>query len=422
MDKVSAISDLKLRLSYGRTGNEGIPPYSYFAQMQNTFAASNNSVLFGMSPSTLANPDLQWETTSQYNIGADIGLLHNRLNISADYYLKQTRDMLLNAPVSAQSGFFNQWLNIGSIDNSGFEFMITSINIDNKDFKWESSFNISFNNNTVLDIGGAEFIPVTVAGSWIQNAGRVIVGQPIGAMYGFVNSGVYQLSDFTWQNNSDPSIPAANRVYVLKPDLPKFVSGTATPGSLKYSDISGPKGIPDGQIDDQYDRTVIGNSTPIHYGGFNNMLRYKNFDLNIFFQWSYGNEIFNESKLREQGFQPAFNVTYDYYKNYWSEKNPSNSYPGLGQIPTAPSSYFVEDGSFLRLKTLGVGYNVPKEMLRKLRLSFVRFSVTATNLITWTKYTGLDPEITSFNPLFNGLDRFAYPRPRTIALGLNVKF
>jgi hypothetical protein len=265
-------------------------------------------------------------------------------------------------------------------------------------------------------------MPVTIAGSWIQNPGRVIVGQPIGAMYGLQFGGIYQLSDFTWQNNSDPSIPAASRVYVLKPDLPKLVSGTARPGALKYNDISGPRGIPDGQVDDQYDRIVIGNSTPIHYGGFNNTLRYKDFDLNIFFQWSYGNEIFNESKLREQGFQPSFNVTYDYYNNYWSETNPSNQYAGLGQIPTVPSSYFVEDGSFLRLKTLGVGYNLPKNVLQKLRLSFVRFSVTATNLITWTNYTGLDPEVNSFNPLFRGLDRFAYPRPRTIALGLNVKF
>lgn len=422
MKNFRSISDLKFRLSYGRTGNEGIPPYSYFAQMQNTFGASNNSVLFGMSPSTLANPDLKWETTTQYNAGVDIGLFSNRLTLSADYYLKQTTDMLLNAPVPSQSGFFNQWMNIGAIDNSGFEFMLTTVNVDKKDFKWESSFNISFNDNIVKSIGGAAFVPVTVGGSWIQNAGRVIVGQPIGAMYGYRFDGVYQLSDFTWQNNSDPGIPAAQRVYVLNSNLPRFVSGTARPGTLKYADISGPRGIPDGLIDDQYDRAIIGNSTPVHFGGLNNTFRYKNFDLNIFFQWSYGNEIFNESKLREQGYQPAFNVTYDYYQNYWSESNPSNRYPGLGQIPVTPSSYFVEDGSFLRLKTLGVGYNVPKRILAKTGMSFVRFNITATNLITWTNYSGLDPEINSFNPLFMGLDRFAYPRPRTITLGLNVRF
>lgn len=422
MKNMKHVSDLKLRVSYGKTGNEGIPAYSYYAQLQNTFYASNNAVIFGMSPSTLANPNLQWETTDQYNAGFDLGLFNNRLTLNVDYYLKQTRDMLLNAPVSAQSGFFNQWLNIGSIDNSGIELMLTSINIDKKHFKWESSFNISFNNNVVNNLGNAQFIPVNVGGSWISNAGRVIVGQPIGAMYGFNFTGIYQVSDFTWQNGSDPSIPHASRVYVLKSDQPQLVSGTARPGTLKYADISGPGGKPDGLIDDLYDRTVIGNSTPVHFGGFNNTFTYKNFDFNIFFQWSFGNEIFNESKLREQGYQPAFNVTEDYYNNYWSETNPTNRYPALGQISITPSSYFVEDGSFLRLKTLGLGYNIAPKALKKSGINAVRISLTANNLITWTNYSGLDPELSSFNPLFRGLDRFAYPRPRTVTLAVNVKF
>jgi TonB-dependent starch-binding outer membrane protein SusC len=422
MQNVKPISDLKLRLSYGKTGNEGIPAYSYLAQLQNTYYASNNSVTFGMSPSSLANPNLKWETTSQYNVGADIGLLNNRLNITFDYYLKQTRDMLLDAPIAAQSGFYSQWLNIGSIDNSGIELSLNTVNISTKNFKWESNFNISFNNNIVNNIGGASFIPVNVAGSWIRNAGRVILGQPIGAMYGFAYQGVYQIDDFTWQNGSDPSIPHSSRVYTLKSNLPQYVSGTARPGTLKYSDISGPNGTPDGLIDDQYDRTIIGNSTPKHFGGLNNTLTYKKFDLNIFFQWSYGNDIFNESKLREQGYQPAFNVTKDFYNNYWSETNPSNKYPGLGAIPITPSSYFVEDGSFLRLKTLALGYTLDKKMLKKAGFSDVRLSLTATNLITWTKYSGLDPEINSFNPLFRGLDRFAYPRTRSITFTINAKF
>jgi hypothetical protein len=300
--------------------------------------------------------------------------------------------------------------------------MLTSINIDKKHFKWESSFNISFNNNVVNNLGNAQFIPVNVGGSWISNAGRVIVGQPIGAMYGFNSTGIYQVSDFTWQNGSDPNIPHASRVYVLKSDQPQLVSGTARPGTLKYADISGPGGKPDGVIDDLYDRTVIGNSTPVHFGGFNNTLTYKNFDFNIFFQWSFGNEIFNESKLREQGYQPAFNVTEDYFNNYWSETNPTNKYPGLGQISITPSSYFVEDGSFLRLKTLGLGYNISPKALKKSGINAIRFSLTANNLITWTKYTGLDPEINSFNPLFRGLDRLSYPRATTVTLAVNVKF
>jgi TonB-linked SusC/RagA family outer membrane protein len=422
MKDIEVVNDLKLRLSYGKTGNEGIPPYRYFARLQNTYYASNGSLNFGMSPASLANPDLQWETTTQYNAGIDLALFKNRLILNADYYLKQTRDMLLNAPVAAQSGFFNQWLNIGSINNSGYEFMISSVNVDKKNFKWETSFNIGFNDNVVKDIGGADFIPVTNGGSWIQSAGRVIVGQPVGTMYGYVFSGIYQISDFTWQNGSDPTIPHGSRIYTLKTDQPRLLSATALPGALKYADISGPNGVPDGQIDEKYDRTVIGNSIPKHIGGLNNTFRYKNFDLNFFLQWSYGNDIFNESKLREHGFQPAFNVTQSYFKDYWSESNPTNRYPGLGQINALPSSYFVEDGSFLRLKTLGLGYNLPRKMLKRTGLTSVRLSATATNLITWTKYSGLDPEVNSNNPLLRGLDRFAYPRPRTVTFGVNVKF
>tara|TARA_R110002050_G_scaffold95107_3_gene198000 strand:+ start:6482 stop:9613 length:3132 start_codon:yes stop_codon:yes gene_type:complete len=422
MENVPAVSNLKFRLSYGKTGNEGIPAYSYFAGMENTYYTSNNSVMFGMSPASRENPDLQWETTSQYNAGIDFGLFKNRFNINVDYYLKETRDMLLRAPVSAQSGYFDQWLNIGAIDNSGFEFMLSSVNIHAKDFKWESNFNISFNRNKVKDIGGADFIPVTIGGGWIQNAGRVIVGEPIGAMYGYTFDGIYQIDEFTWQDGSDPSIPHASRVYTIKTDLPQFVSGNASPGTLRYADISGPDGVPDGQVDEEFDRSAIGNSTPKHIGGFNNTFTYKNFDLTMFFQWSYGNDIFNASKLREHGLQPFMNITKEYFNNYWSETNPSNKYPGLGQVNWTPSSYFVEDGSYLRFKTLALGYNLPKQLLNGTGLSAVRFHATGTNLFTWTNYSGLDPEVNSNNPLLRGFERFAYPRSRTITLGVNVKF
>jgi TonB-linked SusC/RagA family outer membrane protein len=419
---VSSVSNLKLRLSYGETGNESIPAYSYFARMQNTYYTSNNSVMFGMSPASRENPELKWETTSQYNAGIDLGLFKNRLNLNFDYYLKQTRDMLLSAPVSAQSGYFEQWLNIGAIDNSGIEIMVSTVNIAKKDFKWETNFNISFNRNEVLDLGGADFIPVNIPGGWIQNAGRVIVGESIGTMYGYTFEGIYQIDDFTWQDGSDPSIPHADRIYELKQDLPQFVSGNASPGTPRYADISGPDGIPDGQVDEEFDRSVIGNSAPKHIGGFNNTLTYKNFDLAVFFQWSYGNDIFNASKLRENGIHPYMNITKDYFYNYWSETNPSNEYPGLGQVNWTPSSYFVEDGSYLRLKTLALGYNLPRQILQGTGLTAVRFHVTGTNLFTWTNYSGLDPEVNSNNPLLRGFERFAYPRSRTITLGVNVKF
>ncbi|WP_319589669.1 TonB-dependent receptor [uncultured Draconibacterium sp.] len=419
---VEKISNLKLRLSYGKTGNERIPAYSYFAQMANAYYASDDNLMFGMAPGSLESPDLQWETTTQYNAGMDIGFFKNRLNINVDYYLKQTRDMLLNAPIASQSGFKSQWLNIGSLDNSGLELNISSVNVQKKDFSWESNFNISFNKNEVLDIGGAQFIPVTIPTGWITSAGRVIVGEPIGTMYGYESNGIYQIDEFNWQNNSDPSIAHEDRTYTLKEGGLPFTSGTAVPGAQKYKDLSGPDGVPDGVVDDTYDRTIIGNSAPKHMGGLNNSFTYKNFDLGVFFQWSYGNEIYNAAKYREAGTQSWMNIRQDYYENYWSESNPSNEYPGLGQISSAISSYYVEDGSYLRLKTVSLGYTLPSDILTGTGLSYVKFFVTGQNLITWTNYSGFDPEVNSNNPLLPGFERFSYPRPRTVTFGVNVKF
>ena len=422
MKDIKSISNLKFRVSFGKTGNERIPAYSYFATMENTYYASDNTVMYGLSPSSLENSDLKWETTDQYNAGMDFGFFKNRLNITVDYYQKKTSDMLLQAPVSSQSGFNSRWLNIGRIDNSGWELNISSVNIEKKNFSWETNFNISFNKNEVKDLGGAQFIPVTIGGGWIKNVGRVIIGEPIGTMYGYEFDGIYQIDEFTWQNNNDPAIPHAERNYTLKDDGLSFLGGTPLPGKQKYKDISGPDGIPDGQVDEAYDRTTIGDSNPKHSGGFNNSFRYKNFDLNVFFQWSFGNDIFNAGKLRTLGLQSHMNIDQEYFDNYWSETNPTNKYPGLGQVDWTSSSYFVEDGSYLKLKTVSLGYSLSNKLLANSGLSAVKFHVTGSNLITWTKYSGSDPEVNSNNPLLSGFERFAYPRPKTIIFGVNVKF
>lgn len=422
MKNIEPVSDLKLRLSYGETGNERIPAYRYFARMENSYYASNNNLMYGLSPASLENPSLKWEVTKQYNAGIDLGFLKNRININIDYYQKQTMDMLLDAPVSSQSGFNTRWMNIGRIDNTGLELNVSTNNIMNKNFSWETNFNISFNQNEVKDLGGADFIPVNIPGGWIQNAGRVIVGAPIGTMYGYEFDGIYQTNDFTWQDNSNPSIPSDERKYILNDDGLIFSGGTPSPGMLKYSDISGPEGVPDGIIDEEYDRTIIGNSNPKHIGGLNNTFKYKNFDLSLFFQWSYGNKIFNASKLREYGLQSFMNINQEYYENYWSETNPTNLFPGLGQIGFTSSSFFVEDGSFLRFKNLTLGYSLSNKLLTNTGLSAVKFFMVGTNLLTWTKYSGFDPEVSSNNPLLPGFERFSYPRSRTINFGVNVKF
>ena len=389
LKNITEISNLKLRVSYGKTGNERIPAYSYAAKMENTYYASNNITYFGMSPGSSANPNLKWETTTQYDAGIDIGLFQNRITITFDYYNKQTHDMLLNAPVPGQSGNSSQWINFGRVDNTGVEFSLSTVNIQVPNFSWKTDFNISKNNNTVKNIGGAEYIPVTMPGGWIQNPGRVIVGQPIGLMYGYVFDGIHQ------SGNTEG----------------------ITPGSMRYKDLNG-----DGEIDDANDRTTIGNSNPKHIGGLSNSLTYKNINLSFLFQWSYGNDVFNAGTLRTNGLQPFMNVTKDYYQNAWTEENASNIAPAIGKVETVASSYFVEDASYLRLKNINVSYRFPEKLFLNSQISGIHLFASANNLITWSNYSGFDPEVSSFNPLIRGFERFSYPRSRTITLGVNLKF
>ena len=413
---ISAISNLKLRLSYGATGNERIPAYSYLAQLNPAFYASNDNLIFGLAPSTLPNPDLKWETTEQLNAGVDLGLFGGKVNVTADVYKKITTDLLLNAPIPSQSGFNSQFQNIGRIDNSGVELQLSTFNINKGDFKWKTDFNITFNRNEVKDLGGAEFIPISTFGGWQANVGRVIVGEQIGTMYGYQFDGIYQIEDFTWQNNSDPNIPFENRTFALKNGLPVY-SGTALPGRMKYSDLNG-----DGFINDE-DRQVIGDSNPLHFGGINNTFTYKNFDLSVFFQWSYGNDLYNAAKVRLNGVQPWMNISQDYFQNNWTPNNPSNTDPAYRQIDQQiASSYYVEDGSYLRLKTVSLGYRLPKDVTQKLGFKSLRFNLIGNNLLTWTNYTGWDPEVNFNNPLLSGLDRIAYPRARNFTLSFNATF
>ena len=416
MESLNSISDLKLRLSYGATGNERIPPYVYLAQLDPAFYANNDNLIFGLAPSILPNPNLKWEVTNQFNAGIDLGLFKGSIRLSADVYKKITEDLLLNAPIPAQSGFNAQWQNIGRIDNSGFELQITSFNIYRKDFSWKTDFNISFNRNEVKDLGGAEFIPIITGGGWQANVGRIIVGQPIGVMYGYVFDGIYQIEDFTWDNDSDPNIPHEQRNYVLKDGLPEY-SRTALPGRMKYEDLNG-----DGFINDD-DRKVIGDSNPLHFGGINNTFTYKNWDLSVFFQWSYGNDIYNAAKVRFNGVNPLMNITQDYFENHWTPENPSNEYPAYGSIDQQiASSYYVEDGSYLRLRTVSLGYKIPKNISDKLGFKSLSCNLIGNNLLTWTKYSGWDPEINFNNPLLSGFDRIAYPRAKNFTLSLKGTF
>lgn len=412
MEKQDVFTDLKIRGSFGITGNDRIPPYQSLSTTANTFySATSGSATLGVSPNSRRNPALKWETTYQYDLGLDVTLWKDRINFTADVYLKQTKDLLIQADIPGHTGYMKQWQNLGQVDNQGLELAINTINLKEGQFTWGSSFNISFNRNKVISLGSVNYIPVTIYGSAISSPGRVILGQPIGTAYGYVFDGIYQLSDFDKQPNG---------TYLLKQGVTRIQGRTSKPGDLKYKDITG-----DGIVDNTNDYAIISNSNPKHFGGFTNNLSYRNFELNVLFQWSYGNDVVNTGRYRyEAGGGYFANVTQDYWDNRWTEENPSNEYAAItAQGKTDISSYYVEDASYLRLKNVTLSYTLDtKRFLKKAGITGCRFYVTGENLHTWTKYTGFDPEVASYSALLPGIDNIAYPRSRTWTFGLNVKF
>ena len=265
MKQQKIFSDMKLRLSYGVTGNDRIPAYQSLSRTDKTYySGDNNSVQLGLSPSEISNPDLKWETTYQLNGGLDISMFRNRLSIEADVYYKKTKDMLLHADVPSQIGSYRQWQNIGQVDNKGFELTINTVNIQKRNFTWSTSLNFNLNRNKVVSLGDVSSIPVKVAGGHITEVGRVMVGHPIGSGWGYVFDGIYQQSDFDERGN-------------LKEGVPSFAGITVKPGDMKFKDIAGNDNV----IDPNNDKTVIANSDPKHFGGMTNSFTFKNFDLKL---------------------------------------------------------------------------------------------------------------------------------------------
>lgn len=415
----SLFSFAKLRLSYGVTGNDRIPSYRYLPRLENTYYNGE----LGLAPSSQANENLQWETTNQYNFGFDFGFFDNAITASIDVYKKETHDLLMPIPVAGRSGYSSQWQNIGRIDNQGIEFQLSSINIDKNDFRWSTDFNISHNKNEIINLGGdVEFIPLSISGGWIQDIGRLSVGESLGQAYGYEFDGVYQISDFNWQDGSDPSIPHADRLYNLNDGVVSVDGVNVRPGSHKFRDLNG-----DGTVTLDDDRTHISQSDPILFGGLTNTFKYKNFDLNIFFQGSYGNEIFNESRYRlEGGVSHTYqNVTKNFYYNRWTPENPTNEYADFADrnvTSQISSSYYVEDASYIRLQSVSLGYSLDDDLLTNLKIKNARVYITGNNLFTWTEYSGYDPELNSGNKLLSGVDRIIYPRSKSILFGFNLTF
>lgn len=419
MKRIPWFNSGKLRAGIGTTGNNRVSDYAALTALQigaDTGYSTNNIPGKGVVPTTLGNPRLKWETTVQTNIGLDMAFLNNRIAVTADYYYKQTKDLLLNATLAPSMGFLSAYKNVGSVSNSGFELTIDTKNIQTKDFSWISSFNISFNRNKVLALNDNEpSLASRVNWGNFNNAYPYIAipGQPIAMFYGHIFDGIYQYADFDKMGET----------YVLKNDIPN--NGNARekiqPGDIKFKDINR-----DGVVN-EYDLTIIGNPNPKHIGGFSNSFQYKNLDLNIFFQWSYGGDVLNANRIEFEGGDPTARTSLNMFASFanrWTPENPTNElYRIGGQGPAVYSSRTIEDGSFLRLKTISLGYRLPGTWLRKINIKSLRVYVSAQNLITWTKYSGPDPEVstrpTALTPSF---DWSPYPRPRTFTLGVDMSF
>lgn len=426
MKGIRTLSNAKLRVSYGNTGNNGVGnfaahPAINFANPDfytindfpsYTFGGSDSK---GLIYSSLGNADLKWETTEQIDLGLDLGLFKQRLTFELDLYRKKTKDLLLNADMSPSTGYNRVFKNIGKVQNQGLEITIGGTPIQTKNFTWTSSFNIAFNRNKVLELTENQLYLLSAQGwgdDWKNIPGYIAkLNQPIAQFYGLIYAGTYKYEDFDKDGKLKENIPAHG-------GDPRNIK----PGDVRYVDLNG-----DLQITEA-DKTVIGNPNPVHIGGFSNNFTYKNFDLGVFFQWSYGNDIINANRIMfESSYKYGYNQ-YASYANRWSPENPNSDIPGVeagkGGSLKSYSTRIIEDGSFLRLKTVSLGYTFSPAWLKKSNLFKTgRVYVAAQNLYTWTNYSGYDPEVSVRNSaLTPGFDYSAYPRARTITFGINTTF
>ncbi|MCU4174045.1 SusC/RagA family TonB-linked outer membrane protein [Carboxylicivirga sp. N1Y90] len=422
---LNAFSNLKVRGGWGITGNNRISDFAAYSQLDyNEYSGYNfnNQYNLGIYHQNLASSDLKWETTAQINVGLDLGFVNNRITATADYYKKNTTDLLLNADMSPSTGYGSLVQNVGEVENSGFEFTLNTVNVQRRNFKWSSSFNISFNKNKTIALNSGQDALYTNPNWYFRFTEHQYitkVGEPVGMMYGLRYDGVYQMDDFNYD--------AVSNKYILKDGIPDNGRGVA-PGSIKYIDQDG-----NGTIN-ELDRVVIGNPHPKHFGGFTNDFQYKNFDLQVFFQWSYGNDILNANRIM---FESPGILIDDYnalapVANRWTPNNPSNEVhairfngvEGGAQDGNLVSDRVIEDGSYIRLKTISFGYSFGPKMLSQLRIKKCRIYVAGQNLLTWTKYSGYDPEVSvgRYGALTPGLDYSAYPISATISGGIELKF
>lgn len=415
MKNITPISNMKLRFGWGTVGNDRITNYlSMDLYTESKYGVGNKQVTT-LSPKQLANSNLKWEGSTTANLGVDLGFFENRLNLTADFFIKNTKDLLLAQNLAHVTGFDSQWQNIGKIQNKGIELNITSSNIQTRGFLWQTSLNISFIENTLksLQDGTVAMYSATRFNSNFTGYDYVArVGSALGQIYGYAFDGVYQTSDF----NMTP-----DGKMILKPGIPdmsEHAGRTVEPGMVKYKDIDG-----DGVITTA-DRTVIGNGLPKWYGGITNTFNFKNIDLSFMFQFNYGNDVYNATRMFNTQSQDERSNQLAEVADRWTPTHASNRVPSAkGYVKYELYSRFIEDGSFLRLKNITLGYTFPNKWTRKAYINRLRVYGTAQNLFCLTKYSGYDPEVNmKSSPLMPGFDWGAYPKSKVFTFGVEVQF
>jgi TonB-dependent starch-binding outer membrane protein SusC len=430
----STLNELKFRVSYGTSANNRIPDYSYLDTfIANAYYSINNNQVIGYEPSLLANDRLKWEATVSRNVGIDAAFLGGKLQFSVDYYLNTSKDLLIGQNIPTTSGYKIQTQNRGKTSNKGVEIQLSGTPYNRGDFRYDANFNISFNKNKIVNLGDQESFLVSSnwAGSNQPADYKVIVGQPVGTIWGLITDGYYQVSDFDYNSGTG--------MYTLKAGVPSnqgITSIAPQPGVIKFQDYN-----EDGIVNDA-DRTVIGNTSPKFFGGLNQTLAYKNFDLSVFINFQVGNDVLNANKLEfTSGYTVNSNLLAtmsNRFTNVNSEgavvTDPAalealNSGATIWSPLTTAASFYVhswavEKGSFARINNISLGYSLPQNILNKLRLTKFRIYGTVNNLAVFTKYSGYDPEVNTRKdpPLTPGVDYSAYPRSKGYIVGFNLTF
>lgn len=420
MKEIRAISDAKLRVSYGINGNQdGIGAYDRFARLASRDYAypigAGNSIVQGFAPVSISNTNLGWEETEQLNVGFNFGLFSNRITLEADYFVKNTSKLLFAVPLPESAYVGSDVIrNIGQLQNKGFELLINTVNVNKGDFSWESNFNISFLDNKIVSLPRENDIPYfSLLGT--SNIGLLRQGASFPSFYGWVADGIFASQE-----------EVSNHTFTDANGAVRLIQPNAQPGDVRYRDLSGPTGEPDGRITGE-DRTIIGSALPDFFGGLRNQFNYKGLNLSFFLNFSYGNEIVNYNRWTMANVTPGGNQLKEVL-NRWTPTNTNTTVPAARRQRSAEYPFdtrFVEDGSFIRMRDITLSYSLPKTITDKLGGSTAKVYVRANNVFTLTNYKGVDPEVNSFDPSSSnlaGIEISVYPMVKTYTAGFTIQF